>query len=85
MREVCTTELVAARVDFLLQAPTEFPALGALPACPAILSSLSALMPAGFAMQHLQCDRHAPGEEGLGWCGGRTTTFLCPQIKPHAP
>jgi hypothetical protein len=48
-------------------APTAYPALGALPAHPALVAALSALMPAGFAVQHLQCDRHEPGLEELGW------------------
>lgn len=48
-------------------APTQFPRLGTLPAHPALIEAIGALMPAGFAVQHLQCDRHEPGLEELGW------------------
>ena len=49
-------------------APTQYASLAALAANPAVLGALAALMPRGScAMQHVQCDRHAPGLEELGW------------------
>ena len=49
-------------------APTQYASLAALAANPAVLGALAALMPRGScAVQHVQCDRHAPGLEELGW------------------
>eukprot|EP01047_Picozoa_sp_COSAG01_P070910 COSAG01_NODE_10872_length_2065_cov_1.454730_1_plen_355_part_00 len=52
--------------------PTEYPALGAVATFPPLLRALAALMPRGFAMQHLQCDRHGAGETGAPWHNDHT-------------
>lgn len=52
--------------------PSQHHHLGAVTACPPVMQVLSELMPGGFAMQHLQCDRHDTGEPGAAWHSDHT-------------